>query len=206
VQPKRVEAKQLARQSVGAERERYLAIERAYKLALNSVYGKTIQTVGKHRPFLCPMWAGCITALTRAKLLDGARPVTTNLICFATDGLFSSTAAPVEPIGDNLGDWELAAEGIDLTIQSQTALMLFRSMAGVATLSENRPDIACEVYRRASRICRKWLSRGNPDKSRLKTKPRENRERCDEFVRHEKLNASLSRRSTLSSHLNLFWI
>lgn len=125
---KRVAAKQAAKMASGDERDRLEAIARCYKLALNSVYGKTIQTVGKHHLFLCPMWAGLITSHTRARLLSAALDAPTNsLVCFATDGLFSSALIAVEPLGDNLGDWELAADNIRLELYQSGCYAIFKN-------------------------------------------------------------------------------
>ncbi len=92
-----------------------------------------------------------------------------------------------------------------LRVEPEAALLFVGSMTRITTVSEDRLDIACEIRGLVLGECRKRLSRGNPDKSGLKPKPRENRERCDEFVRHEKLNASTSRRNSATAHLNLFW-
>lgn len=124
---KRVSCKQLAKRSVGVEREKWQGIERAYKLALNSVYGKTIQTVGQHRPFLCPMWAGLITAHTRSKLLTAALADPSHLVCFATDGLFSTAPNAAIECGSQLGDWELAAEGIRLELYQSGCYAIFKN-------------------------------------------------------------------------------
>lgn len=112
----RVAAKQKAKTAEGEEKDRLLALEKVYKLALNSVYGKTIQTVGKHRPFLCAIWAGLITANTRSRLLANALKAPSSVVCFATDGLFSDAPIAVEPLGSNLGDWELAETDIRLEL------------------------------------------------------------------------------------------
>lgn len=113
---KRVSAKHAASRTEGEEHYRHKAIERAYKLSLNSIYGKTIQTVG-NCPTLCPIWAGLITAYTRARLLaNAAKTDIDNLVCFATDGLFATEEIDVEPKGTGLGEWELAATGVDLRL------------------------------------------------------------------------------------------
>jgi hypothetical protein len=110
---KRVEAKMASELAEGAERDRLLAVERAYKLCLNSVYGKTIQTVGKFHPFLCPMWAGLITAHCRARLLTAALSSNVDtLAAFATDGLFCTARNSFISESKELGGWELAAEGL----------------------------------------------------------------------------------------------
>jgi hypothetical protein len=77
--------------------------EKALKLGLNSVYGKLAQGYG-HPPFQSYIWAGHITATTRARML--ALAVGSDGVCMiSTDGLFAH--APANRItGDRLGDWE----------------------------------------------------------------------------------------------------
>ena len=83
---------------------------RVLKLALNSIYGKLAQTVGKPK-YASRLWAGMITSQTRATLLDlllqHSRPE--NVLALATDGLYSteSIRLPVAPLApDLLGSWE----------------------------------------------------------------------------------------------------
>lgn len=78
--------------------------EIAYKLGLNSAYGKLAQRVGARRHgdmFL----AGFITAHTRASLLRSVRGFHDSIIAFATDGILSHVPLPVTP-GNALGEWE----------------------------------------------------------------------------------------------------
>lgn len=75
------------------------------KLAINSLYGKTAQSIGT-APYANPVWAGLITAHTRARLIQAYSSIDSrNLVMLATDGVY--TTEPVDvPIGDWLGDWE----------------------------------------------------------------------------------------------------
>lgn len=90
------------------------------KLGLNSLYGKTVQQVGRHKPgdvqTIPPYhqleWAGFITSATRARMTEAAyiAGATINdpgpIISFETDGLIS--AEPIAlPEGPHLGDWEV---------------------------------------------------------------------------------------------------
>jgi hypothetical protein len=80
------------------------------KLALNALYGKAAQRVGQP-PWANIVWAGLITAMTRARLLDAASSVgPLNVISFQTDGLYSTRAgrfrAVDAPAKAELGDWE----------------------------------------------------------------------------------------------------
>lgn len=86
--------------------------ERVIKLGINSLYGKTAQSVGS-RKFASPVWAGWITSTCRAMCLsaiysregfgDTAAP---NVIMVATDAVYSRVPLPTLCLGDNLGEWE----------------------------------------------------------------------------------------------------
>jgi len=84
------------------------------KLGLNSLYGKTAQTVGKRPPYQNFYWAGYTTAATRAKILDCIRWCKGTVYSIATDGLIVSEPIAELKIGPNLGEWEQTniAEGI----------------------------------------------------------------------------------------------
>lgn len=78
----------------------------ALKLAMNSVYGVTAQSIGR-APYANPIYAGLITAITRAKLLDAIRHSPNDVFMLATDGLYCrSGALPLEE-SSSLGGWEL---------------------------------------------------------------------------------------------------
>lgn len=76
------------------------------KLGLNSLYGKTAQTIGDNPPYQCFMWSGYTTATTRAKLLDAIRYCNGTIYSVATDGLISSTEIDELAVGKSLGTWE----------------------------------------------------------------------------------------------------
>jgi hypothetical protein len=81
------------------------------KLSLNSLYGASAQQLGgtaeRPPPYFEPLWAGAITAQTRARLVLAALGNPDAIAMFATDGLFST-----EPLGcyndgeRGLGSWE----------------------------------------------------------------------------------------------------
>jgi hypothetical protein len=82
------------------------------KLGLNSLYGKTAQTVGFENslpPFQSFIWAGLITASIRAELYKAAMTNPGAIIAFCTDGIFSTDPIPSLTIGENLGEWEYKA-------------------------------------------------------------------------------------------------
>lgn len=78
------------------------------KLAINSIYGKTAQSVGQKNkvpPFQNYFLAGAITAGTRAKILR-AIGRGENVISIATDGLYALERLQVTE-GESLGNWEV---------------------------------------------------------------------------------------------------
>lgn len=90
-------------------------IQIAYKLALNSVYGKTAQQVGwgldeETGNVILPKWfqlewAGFITSSCRAKILDAITANPSAIIAVETDAVFSTEPLNL-PVSDELGDWE----------------------------------------------------------------------------------------------------
>lgn len=78
--------------------------ELALKLSLNSVYGKLIQNVGAKR-YRSLIYAGLITAQTRAMLLQASAQDFKNIISFQTDGIKSLTPLSLD-LSPKLGSWE----------------------------------------------------------------------------------------------------
>jgi hypothetical protein len=78
------------------------------KLALNSLYGKSAQRVGKGK-FRCMVRAGLITSMTRAALLRAVRLAEDpwNILELATDSVLSREPLALESPG--LGGWERKA-------------------------------------------------------------------------------------------------
>ena len=74
------------------------------KLALNSLYGKTAQSIG-YAPWANPVWAGMITAGCRAELVSAYSQAPDSCVMLATDGLFTTTTLDL-PLGGALGEWE----------------------------------------------------------------------------------------------------
>jgi hypothetical protein len=89
------------------------------KLAMNSLYGKLAQSVGKPQ-FASIVWAGLVTSTTRAALQDAIRHAgERNVLMIATDALY--TAAPIPDgrldVGSGLGQWEAAEHGRYMIVQ-----------------------------------------------------------------------------------------
>lgn len=80
--------------------------EYAIKLALNSIYGKFAQRVGKAH-YRCLAWAGWITSRTRATLLEAIKGYEHTIIGFATDGILSTEPLPLEAT-KLLGGWDVS--------------------------------------------------------------------------------------------------
>jgi hypothetical protein len=78
--------------------------EYTLKIALNSMYGKFAQRIGRSS-YRCLPWAGQITAWTRARLLDAVRGKEKDILAFATDGIFSRKPLRLRQSGA-LGDWK----------------------------------------------------------------------------------------------------
>lgn len=88
----------------------------AYKLGMNSTYGKMAQRVGAHRggpPTWHQLdWAGLICAYARAQLYDALSLRPDALISCSTDSVFSTVPLDL-PVSDQLGDWDLnVSDGI----------------------------------------------------------------------------------------------
>ncbi len=88
---------------------------RILKLALNSIYGKLAQSIGVPK-YASRVWAGLITSMTRARLLEMIRKHhdSSSVIALATDGLYSTEDvlpgdAPLEAC--SLGSWEKEHHG-----------------------------------------------------------------------------------------------
>lgn len=80
------------------------------KLGMNSLYGKLAQRIGEPQ-FANPIWAGLITAMTRATLNDAIREVgQRNVVMIATDAIYTvgrKIPGHIAPAGDGLGEWSV---------------------------------------------------------------------------------------------------
>lgn len=87
------------RRSIGSQGPGY-----PIKLGINSLYGKLAQRKGNGR-YHNMIWAGLITAMTRAQLNRTVALAPQSVIMLATDAIYSLEPLPL-PIGERLGDWE----------------------------------------------------------------------------------------------------
>lgn len=158
------------------------------KLGLNSLYGKAAQRIGSP-PWGNIVWAGLITSITRARLLEAATFIgPDNIISFQTDGLYSTVPGSFDavdaPAKGALGDWEhepadelfLAQSGVyavrrgdDWTCHSRG--FPFKSMrAALPELIERFPkegwSLKADLPKRDQFITlRLAVDRGKPDKA-----------------------------------------
>jgi hypothetical protein len=111
-------------------KERGSQAQLTIKLGLNSLYGKTAQGVGfigpdneaRKPPFQSYLWAGMITAGTRAMLLDAIRQAPEDILWTATDGLVSRVPLWLE-CGEELGKWESSYADVVFSVQSGVYLI-----------------------------------------------------------------------------------
>lgn len=85
--------------------------EKAIKLAINSLYGKTVQqrgwVAGKKRPMFHQLyWGGWITAYTRSMMYQAMMQQPESVIAVETDGIFTTKELQLDT-GDGLGQWGL---------------------------------------------------------------------------------------------------
>jgi hypothetical protein len=123
------------------------------KLALNSLYGKSAQRVGKGR-FRCMVRAGLITSMTRASLLRAVAMAHDpwNVLELATDSVLSKEPLPLGA-SKGLGSWEekpwpggvfLLRPGLRFPLSRGGDIERTAARGlGVRTLHENR----CKVLR-----------------------------------------------------------
>jgi hypothetical protein len=89
--------------------------QKALKLSLNSLYGKTAQSAGarKHKDgtwtkpkWHNSLWAGWVTAAVRSRLMSATRRNHTRLVAFETDAIFTMKPLDTVTIGEGLGEYE----------------------------------------------------------------------------------------------------
>lgn len=83
----------------------------AIKLGLNSLYGKTAQTIsyGKRPRFYSLAWAGYLTARARAHVQDAISEA--GAYAVMTDAVWTRSPLPASWLGDRLGDWSAEGRG-----------------------------------------------------------------------------------------------
>ena len=124
-----------------------------YKLGLNSLYGKTAQAKrgSKYPAYQSYVWAGMITAGTRAQLLDVIAPNVDKVIACATDGVIFASDPNIQQ-GEGLGEWERKMYDELLYLQ---AGVYFSNGHGV---SKTRGHILADIHYQT--ILDGWLSEG----------------------------------------------
>lgn len=122
------------------------------KLALNSLYGKSAQRVGKGQ-FRCMVRAGMITSMTRAKLLRAVALAKKpwDVLELATDSIMSLSPLDIEQ--DGLGGWErkkweggvfLMRPGLRFALTQEDIKTTAARGVGVKTLHNNRVKVLAQ--------------------------------------------------------------
>lgn len=133
------------------------AAEKAVKLGLNSLYGKLAQGPSRFLPrpqFQSYLWAGYVTAATRARVLLAAAKAT-DPIMIATDGIFAKGFRGLGREG-GLGTWE--REEVDKLFAAQPGV--YQATRGGKVHSKSRGFFASEVD--YAELEEGWLAEG-PD-------------------------------------------
>jgi hypothetical protein len=79
--------------------------EYVLKIAMNAMYGKFFQRIGR-QTYTCHPWAGWITSKSRRRLLEAIEGQHESIIAFAVDGIFSTERLRDIEIGEGLGQWQ----------------------------------------------------------------------------------------------------
>lgn len=87
----------------------------AHKLVLNSLYGKTAQTIGA-APHFQPVWASLITGWTRGEMYSVYKRHPGKIVMMATDALYSLEPLEELDYGKELGQWSAEGPYSDLCI------------------------------------------------------------------------------------------
>lgn len=110
------------------------------KLGLNSLYGKTAQSVGRGT-YRCPLWAGAITASCRAQILRAVAQNPEAILSIATDGICSQSPLDLE-VGDGLGQWDYRV--VDWAFFAQCGVY-FYGVDGGSEVRKSRGFLAKEL-------------------------------------------------------------
>jgi hypothetical protein len=89
----------------------------AYKLVLNSMYGKLAQQIGGGGRWTSFTLASLITARSRAMLLEAVAQNPDAILMLATDGLLSTAKLDL-PVGPQIGEWDYVEYGGVLVAQA----------------------------------------------------------------------------------------
>lgn len=146
-----------ARKALGADMRGY-----PIKLGINGLYGKLAQRVGNPK-YANMVWAGLITAMTRAALIDAAADDPRAVVMFATDSLFTLRPLAGVALGDALGQWEAKEHRRLFIVQPGIYWGASRpKMRGV-------PDSVLTLH--VERFERAWSDYGERDRAALKDGP-----------------------------------
>lgn len=151
--------------------------EVAYKLRMNSAYGKTAQRSGWFQegdripPYHQLEWAGFITSSTRAKLFRAYNLRPGAVLAFETDAIFSIAPIRELEISDKLGEWSVKKYSDLLYVQSGFYFAHSAANNMGVLLQGSAPNSAPNIahYRGFDKgsitfeMVMEWLDRLNPD-------------------------------------------
>lgn len=129
----------------------------AYKLGLNSLYGKLAQQIGythtekglKLPAFHCLSWAGYITSHCRAAMLNIVMENLDNVIAFETDAVFTTVPLDV-PVSPEMGDFEMTEfESLTYIASGLYEGRLTNGKEIIKTRGVNRGSVPYGSYREA---------------------------------------------------------
>lgn len=114
----------------------------ALKLALNSLYGVFAQSVGDP-PYANPIYAGLITAKTRATLMEAVSHDPQSVFMLATDGIYAAPGLPLTP-SKELGGWDYKhyPDGMHIVMPG-----IYFANDGAVTRTRGIPGRVVEKYR-----------------------------------------------------------
>src|ERR1700722_438366 len=119
------------------------------KLGINSVYGKTAESIGDRPPlYVSPFYAAAITAGTQRAVVEAALTAPDNVILFATDGLYADKQLDVFiPKEKTLGAWEykLVSEG-GVFVQAGIYLLRYKPLKETyANTDDEKAHFKCKT-------------------------------------------------------------
>lgn len=111
------------------------------KLGLNSLYGKCAQRVG-NAPYRCLVWAGLMTAMTRAMILDAVAQNPEAILSIATDGIVSKEELDL-PVSGKLGEWD--RKEVEWFFSAQCGVYFYQLTGENQTTKKSRGFLAKEL-------------------------------------------------------------
>ena len=125
------------------------------KLGINSIYGKTAESVGDRPPlYVSPFYAAAITAGTQRAALEAALTAPDDIIMFATDGVYSTKKLDVFiPEKKTLGTWEYKlVEAGGVFVQAGIYLLRYKPLASMPLTKRRISNVKRVAFRQKKLI------------------------------------------------------